>query len=116
MPGGNSTARPDNRKQKQANLRINERRNLATKIAKEARKGNIDPDVAMREVDNIYKSEGYNKDVDIWTDNRMKELDRISGKKYMIDRSTPKGTKGTRAPSNYYKGGYCGASLSLIHI
>jgi len=111
MPGGNSTARPNNRKEKQANLRMNERERLANKISAEARKGNIDPDVAKRKVDDIYTSEGFNKDVDIWADNRMKEIERIAGKKYMIDRSTRNSTRGQRAPSKKYnKGGYCGAS------
>jgi len=110
MPGGNSTSRPYNRKEKQADLRMKEREKLANKMLEQAREGNIDPDIAKLKIDAMYTSKGANKDSDIWVDNRMKEVERIAGKKYMKDRSTPKGTRGARAPSNYYKGGYCGAS------
>ena len=107
MPGGNSTARPDNRKEKQATSRMKQRIAVGTKMLNEADKGNIDPDVAEREMKKLFKSEGHKKDLETWSNKDKKASDRMLGKKYMKDKSTPKGTGKGGA---YNKGGYCGAS------
>ena len=108
MPGGNSTSRPSNRKEKQASSRIKERLKLGTKILNEATKGNVDRDVAEREMKKLFKTEGHNKDLDALSNKRLKESDRKMGKKYM---QTPdKYAKKRVMGGGYNKGGYCGAS------
>lgn len=111
MPGGNSTSRPDNRKEKQATSRMKQRVALGTKILNEADKGNIDPDVAEREMKKLFKSEGHKKDLETWSNKSKKESDRKLGKKYMQDKSTPKGTGQGRA---YNKGGMARATQGYM--
>lgn len=108
MPGGNSTARPDNRKEKQATTRIKQRVALGTKILNEADKGNIDPDVAEREMKNLFKTDSYKKDLETKSNKRKKESDRKTGKKYM--QSPDDYAKKRVMGKGYNKGGYCGAS------
>jgi len=110
MPGGNSTSRPYNRSEKQASSRRKQRVDLGRKMLQEATKGNIDRKVAERNMKELFNTEGHKSDTKTVFNAISKEIDRKIGKKYMLDKSTPKGTTGTRKPSNYYKGGYCGAS------
>jgi len=112
MPGGNSTSRPSNRKEKQANLRIKERLKLGTKILNEADKGNIDRDLAEREMKKLFRTEGHNKDLDALSNKRLKESDRKNGKKYMQtpDKYAKKRVMGKADKKAFNKGGYCGAS------
>ena len=110
MPGGNSTARPNNRKENQAMASINSRRTTMRNIYDQMSSGDISKTVGKKRVDELLESEGAKKDYATMGNRARKSIERKTGKRLMVDKSTPKGMKGTRKPSKYNKGGYCGAS------
>jgi len=112
MPGGNSTSRPYNRSEKQASSRRKQRLDLGRKILNEATKGNIDRDVAEREMKKLFKTEGHKSDTETVLNAVNKEQDRKLGKKYMQtpDSYAKKRIMGKPDKKAFYKGGYCGAS------
>ena len=107
MPGGNSTSRPNNRKEKQAVASMSSRMQTAKNIIEKVSTNEIDQDIGLRKAKSLLQSEGARKDYNTLSERSLKEHDRKIGKRLMIDKSTPKGTGQGRA---YNKGGYCGAS------
>jgi len=112
MPGGNSTSRPYNRSEKQASSRRKQRLDLGRKILQEATKGNIDRDVAEREMKKLFRTEGHKSDTETVLNVVNKEQDRKLGKKYMQtpDNYAKKRIMGKPDKKAFNKGGYCGAS------
>jgi hypothetical protein len=105
MPGGNSTARPNNRKENQARASINSRQTTIENIQKQIRSGDIRESVGNRKIRELLNSKGAKKDYDTFGDRYLNENIRKIGKEFM---DTPE-TR-TKKAKGYNKGGYCGAS------
>jgi len=105
MPGGNSTARPNNRRENQARASISSRQTTIENIVKQMRSGDINESVGKKRIDELLESKGAKKDYATYGNRAAKELARELGKKFM---DTPE--KRSKVAKKYNKGGYCGAS------